>query len=188
MVAAEQGVLLAQGEGHVVRGVTRREERLDRPAVAFDDLAPGQDLVRMEGVVLVLLQRPRGVGDRKRRAGGQDRRAGLLCERAGEGGMVAVGVGHQHMADPAALDGGDQGLEVGGVGRAGIDDGDAGARRVAPDDIGSGAGEGERPRIVRDHPLDQRRNRIAPAPGEIELTNEGDHPRPPARGRGPTGG
>ena len=50
-----------------------------------------------------------------------DGRAGRLGEGAGEGGMVAVGVGHQHMADRLAFDRAEQGRQMGLVQRAGVD-------------------------------------------------------------------
>src|SRR5690606_13456782 len=64
------------------------------------------------------------------------------------------------------------------VHRPRIDHSDLGARPVASDDVDARAGEGERPRIVCDHALDQRRDLIPTSIGEIELAEVGDHDRP----------
>ncbi len=78
MIAAEQGVLLAQDEGQMVRGMTGRGQGLQRPAVAGHDLAIGQDPVGLEVVVIVLLDRHGGVMRTGEGGGGQHRRPGRL--------------------------------------------------------------------------------------------------------------
>jgi len=63
--------------------------------------------------------------------------------------------------------------------RSGINHCHFGARQAASDDIGSCTCEGEWPRIVGDHALNQRGDLIAPPVGEVELTEIGDHGQPP---------
>ncbi|MNK87864.1 hypothetical protein D3C87_1078100 [compost metagenome] len=183
MVAAEQGVLFAQDEGHVVGGVAGRGHGLDGPAVALDPVAVVQDDVGLEVGVVVLVHRRlihliRGVDRRAVRRSGQDGRAADgLSQGARERRVVAVGVGHQDMADRPPLHRPQQGVQVGFVLGARIDHRHARIRHIAPDDIGSRSGEGEGTRIIGDDPLDQRRNLIAMAVGEVELANIGDHGR-----------
>ncbi|MNS21824.1 hypothetical protein D3C72_535980 [compost metagenome] len=163
--------------------MARRGHGFQRPAVALDPVAVVQDDVGLEVGVVVLVHRRlihliRGVDRRAVRRSGQDGRAADgLSQGAGEGRVVAMGVSHQDMADRPPLHRPQQGVQVGFVLGARIDHRHARIRHIAPDDIGSRSGEGEGTRIIGDDPLDQRRNLIAMAVGEVELANIGDHGR-----------
>lgn len=84
-------------------------------------------------------------------------------------------VGDQHMTDRASGHGAQQGVQVSVIQRPRINDRHACARPVSADDIGPRTREGERPRIVRDQALNQRRDLIASSIGEVELANVRDH-------------
>ncbi|MNQ90383.1 hypothetical protein D3C85_1057230 [compost metagenome] len=165
----------------MVRRMARRGHGLQGPAVALDPVAVAQDDVGLEVGVVILVHRGLidsvgGVDRRPVRLRRQDRRS---ADRLGQGArqrrVVAVGVRHQDMADRPSLHRPQQGVQMRLVLGAGINDRHARARHVAPDDIGPRARKGERPRIVGDDPLDQRRDLIATAIGEVELSDVGDH-------------
>ena len=80
-----------------------------------------------------------------------DLRARRLLQPPGGGRMVAVGVGGEDFCYFFAGQRREQGRDMGGVVRAGIDDRDF----ALADDIDAGAGEGEGAGIGGDHPPHQ---------------------------------
>ena len=171
MVAGEECLFFAQAVADVVRRVARRVQALERPAIPFDDLAVLDAPVGHERHVAALLHRhallvlagamrPVGVGGRVTH----------LAQQRAAGRMVIVGVGHQHVGDALPFGGLHDGVDVGGVRRARVDD-----RHVAAaDDVGAGAVERERAGVLRDHPPNQRAQRRRLAILEIQLAPEGN--------------
>ncbi len=151
MIAGEQRPRFDERETEVVRGVPRCRDRLDRPAVARNPLAVGQDAVgRIIGVEGRIGARAIVV-ERQRRAA-DDRRAGRFLERRGGRRMVAVGVRAEDRRDALAFHRAQDGIDmpravdVGGIadaqprpGRTRIDHRHIAARA---DDPRLGAGEG----------------------------------------------
>jgi hypothetical protein len=175
MIAAEQRLLLLEPERQMVRGVPRREDGGQGEARRGHGGAVGKDDVGSEvEVARGIEQRAAGAAGPGRPAAAMGpvsggRGAGQRLQAGGQGRMVAMGVGDQDARHGLAGEGVNQCCPMRGVVGAGIDDGDlAGA-----DDIGVGAGEGERSRIAADQAADQRRQPVDPAgdrgEGGIEL-------------------
>jgi hypothetical protein len=150
-VAGEQRVLLDQRIGVVVRGVAGRGDRGERPAVAGDLLAVGEDAV---GTVIAV---ERGIGagariiEHERRAA-DDRRAGRGLERTARRAVVAVRVGDEDRLDRPAGDRRQQRVQMRGIVGAGVDH-----REVAgADEVGLRAAVGVRRGIGRQHASDER--------------------------------
>ncbi len=95
--------------------------------------------------------------------------AGGSKQRRQAVGVVAVRVGDEDVAHAALADGGEDGLVMRGVVGAGIDE-----RQIvaAADDVGVGALEGERARIVGDDAHDARRQLARHAVGEAHRRPE----------------
>ena len=174
MVAGEQHVFLLERVGHVVGGVAGRRHRFDGPAVAAHHLAVlerdvGAEVAvgaGVERIVLADMQGPRGAV----RAFGIDRGAGRRLDRRHRRRMVAVGVGDENMRHRLVAHGLEQRGDMGGIVRAGIDDGDA----AAADDVAHRALEGERPGIVRHHAAYAGHRLVHGVGREFEIFVEGD--------------
>jgi len=96
-----------------------------------------------------------------------------ILERAGEGRVVGVAVGHHDMGDPLARGRPEQRLEVRIVRGAGVDH-----RHLAgADKVGAGADEGERAGVPRDDPADAGRDQVGAAVLELDVADVGDHGR-----------
>ena len=171
VIAGEQRALLRQREAKVVGGVAGRVHALERPPIAPHHVAVAHLHRRFEIHVAALFHRyasfdlpgavaPVAVG----------RRRGVVCKGAAARRVVVVGVRYQHVGDGLPGGGANERVDVGGVGRAGIDDGDV----AAPDDVGAGAVERERARISGHHAPDQRRQLRHRAVLELQLAPEGD--------------
>ncbi len=172
MIAREQGVLLQQRPADVVGGMAGGGDGLQRPARSGKARPVGDHAVGCESVILALVQADGGLGC-ARRGKPPDHRARGLGQRPGQRGMVEMGVGEDDGGDPLALGGAQQGVEMLGQVGAGIDH----RRLAAADDVGSGAGIGERARVGRHHAADQRRDLIGPPGLEGDVTDVGDHLR-----------
>ena len=148
MIADEQLVGAFQREGHMIGAMARRRDRLDGPAVALDDLTILQTLIRHEGhvargierFVFTDVERPRMTV----RPFGQHDGAGGCFQRRRVRRMIAMGVRDENMRDGFTLHRIENGGDVGGVFRAGIDNRDL----AAPDDVAVGALEREWTGIV----------------------------------------
>ncbi len=152
--------------------MTRRGHRSQRPARTFEHVAVGDLDIGAKAVVLAGLEGEARVRrGQMRRAATEDGRAGGGGQRAGEGGVVAVVVGDHDVAHRLTLQRGQQGLEMAVEVGTRIDD----RYRSLSDDVGAGADIGEGPRIVGDHPADQRRDLVAASVLELDLADEGDH-------------
>ena len=106
----------------------RRVHGRERPAVALQALAVGSGHVGHE--VLVDELAARGAGALGAAVGGAAAEAGGLGAGGGEQrrqavGVVAVGVGDEHVADPARAHGCEDGREMRGVLGTRIDEGEA---------------------------------------------------------------
>ena len=171
MVAAEQRILLLEVKAQMVRGVARCKDGLDGPAVALDHVAVFRHDIRHEALVAAGFDHGAGLDPAAAvRAEAVGRRRPFALQRRGGRRMVPMRMGDQDMGDRLAAQGMLQGVDMGGKQRTGIDNGDL----AAPDDIGAGAVEGERPAVRRDHPADRRRDRFDPAVFEIQFPVEGD--------------
>ena len=153
MIADERHLPLRPGERQMIGGVAGRRHRLEPPAVAFDDcrhclhLDVGPEVAVGAGFRIVLLAleaRPRGA----MRPLGIDGGAGGGLDPRGVRRMVAMGVGDQDMRHGLAAHGIEQRCGMRLVVGTGIDDRDL----ALADDVAHRAGEGERARIVAEHP------------------------------------
>ena len=174
VIAGKQHVGAAQRVRHVVRRVAGGGDRLQRPAVALDDLAMGDPPVRhefgiaagIEALGFADVQRPRrpvrplAIGDRP------GRRLDLGRRRR----MVAMGVGDDDVGHRLAAHRVEQRIDVLLVEGTGIDDGDL----AAPDDVAQRPLEGERARIVDQDAPHAGRDLLDHAGGEVEGSVEGD--------------
>ncbi len=101
---------VAPGKAEVAAKMAGRVERRQRPVRAATGVAVAQAQVGGEGRRPALRRRPaaarqgghRGLRPVARGAEGQDRRPGRGGKARGEGGMVAVGMGHDDVADALA--------------------------------------------------------------------------------------
>ena len=132
----------------MIGGVAGRGDRLEGEAASGDARAVLERLVRR------VVERMRGVGARRLAVGddmaarADDRRAGSPLQQRRAAGVVAMAVGDDDARDALAGDRRQQRVEMGRVGRTGIDD-----RNLAlADDVDAGAGEGERRRVGGDDP------------------------------------
>ena len=136
----------------MIGGVARRRHRFQRPALPFDGVAVldfdvGAKIAVGAGFRIVLLAleaRPRGA----MRALGIDRRAGGGLDPRGVRRVVAMGMGDQDMRHGLAAHRIQQRLGMRLVVGTGIDDRDL----ALAHDVTDRAGEGERARIVAQHP------------------------------------
>ena len=151
MIAGEQRVLLDQRVGGVVARVTGRRYRLQRPALALKPVAVMQDARgRVIGIVRGI-EAARPARRRRERRAADDRGTGLDRERARARRVISMGVREHDVRHALAGGRGEQRVEVRLVFGTGIDDRDG----AAPDDVGAGAREGERPRVAADDAADQ---------------------------------
>jgi len=173
MVAAEEGVLLKERIADVRRGVAGRGDGLDGPALTRDPAASAEVEVGSEADVIAR-HHPHGLylgGVRGQGAAARHHRAGARLEGGGQRRMVQMVVGDEDVADALARHSGQQGLQMVRVVRAGIDD----RHHPLADDVGAGAGEGERAGVVGDHPSDQRGDLVRAPVLELYPPDEGDH-------------
>ena len=137
-------------ERQMVAVMPRRPERHEPPAVALDHLAILQRVIGDEVHIHSLAPaKPALFGEAAhhlglaagRRTIGQNRGAGCLGQRTGEGGVIAMGMGGQDMADvlPRPERREDR-RHMGLIQRAGIDHGDPG---TLADQVGIRPAEGE---------------------------------------------
>ena len=137
MVAAEQGFLFGQTEAQVVRGMARGMDRLQGPALAFDNIAVADREVGNELMVAAFLHiarraaamGPEAVGFSAGGGGDQPRRRR----------MIEMGVGDDLVADGFAVEGRKNGVHVFGKLGPRVDHRDL----AAPDQISAGAVECE---------------------------------------------
>jgi len=181
VVAGEEGVLLMQRIADVVAGMARRGDRLDGPALALEgpaiaDADIGHEAAVVAGFHLDVAVSPEGA--LYRAAVGHS--PGQSLQRPGQRRMVQVVVGDEDVGDPLTFGGLQDRLQVIVQVRTRIDDGD---RVTAADDVGAGAQEGERPRIVGHHAADQRGEPVAGPVVEGDVPHERNHARPPASSR-----
>ena len=152
MIADKGYLSLGPGERQMIGGMARRRHRFQRPAGTFDGVAVFHFDVRPEvavgagfRIVLFALEaRPRGTV----RAFGINRGAGGGLDPRGVRRMVAVGMGDQDMRHGLATHRTQQRRGMSLVIGTGIDDGDV----ALAHDVTHRAGEGERTRIVAEHP------------------------------------
>ena len=147
VVAGEDGAVADERITKMVGRVPRRVDRIESPTCPLDHIAAAQRLIWREGAVDEIVAYGVCFGEATGRLGGtiaQDARAGFLFQRFDQVRMVAVSVGEENMGDSLAFERVQQGVEMGRIVGAGIDD-----RDLAPAyHIGIGAHEGERTRIV----------------------------------------
>ena len=87
-----------------------------------------------------------------------------------------MGVGDEDVGNRSVAGGGEDRIEMGGVVRAGVDDGE----RVAADEVGTGAVKGEGRGVRREHPAHQRRQHDGRTIDGVIVAVDGDgngHPR-----------
>ena len=192
VVAREQQIALHLGEAHVVGDVAGGVEALDAEpvadqhiAVAHDDVGDEVPISRLGLLTSVGCVRPvrrirpvnrvvAGAGiDRMgpEPVGGSSRRR---RQRGGRGRVVRVGVGDQDVRHRSTVERREQGVDVGGQVRAGVDDGHLGlAEHVGPCSPG-----GVLARVVRHHTDDAVGDRHRLAVPRVELGQErrGHHP------------
>ena len=148
MIADEIDLSLGPRERQMIGGVAGRCDRLQRPALPFDDVAVLDFDIRPEIAIgaglrivfLALEARPRSAV----RPLGINRRAGGGLDPRRVRRVVAVGMGDQNMRHGLAAHGVQQRLGMRLVVGSGIDDRDL----ALANDVTDRAGEGERARIV----------------------------------------
>src|SRR5438552_3506985 len=168
MVGRKQHAGPFERKGRVVGGVTWRQDRADRPAVAMGKVAVGQRDIGHEAQVGAGIERidladaqwPR----RPMRTFGKHGGAGVLLQPRRERRMVAVGMADEDVADRPAADRREQRRQMLIVVRPRIDH----RERLAADEIAVGAVEGERARVSGGDALHIRRHRDRLAIGGIE--------------------
>ena len=174
VIAGEQKTGFPQGEGHVVRGMPRGRDRLDRKALAPDDLAVGERMVGnkivvgacFEPVRFADMQRARGAVRPLRERHRPGRRLDLRRARR----MIDMGMGDENMRHAFVADGIEQRRNVLRIVRPWIDDCDL----AAADDVTDRALEGERTWIIAQEPAHAGRNLLHAAGREVEAPVEGD--------------
>ena len=174
MIAGEDEILLPQGEGHVVGAMARGCDGRQGPAGAADGFSVRDHDVRPEIHVRAGIQ---GIdladSERARRAVCplcNGRGAGRGLDRLRGGGMIAMGMGDDDMADALAPHRVEDGRNVRGIVRPRIDDGHG----AAAHDVGACAGEGKRRGVRRHDAPDKRRHLIEAAGRDIEAAVESD--------------
>ena len=168
MVAAEQRLLLLQGEGHVVGGVAGRVDGLDGDIGAGDRLTVLQPDVGTEGVIARRVElEPGGPAGGVRTKANRDG-AGQGLEPCSERRVVAMGVGDEDVRNGPLADSGEERFEMCIVVRTGIDDGEF----AHSHDEGRRAGEGEWAWIGADDAGDERRDLLRDAVRRIEIAVE----------------
>ena len=145
----------------MIGGVAGRRDRFQREAIPIDAFAVRERAVGDVGEIVRSVETLRCARARHMGARADDRRARPRLQDRGAGGMVAVGMGDDDVANPLALDGREEGVDMGFVRRARIDDRDfAGA-----DDVAARAGEGVGRGVAGDEAARQvRLARHDPAP------------------------
>ena len=151
-VAGEQDPLLLEQEAEVVRRVPGRVQHLEPELGALDRVALADDAVGHDRGVLV-----------EALAVGEHLGAGRLHQSGGAGRVVGMGVGEQHPAHPLLHRRADDGVDVALVVGTGVDHRDL----VDADEVGVGAGAGERTRVRRHDPADERRQRARDAGSQV---------------------
>ncbi|CAB5003109.1 unannotated protein [freshwater metagenome] len=178
VVAAKQHVLLAVPEAEVVRDVTGGVQYVEGPTRPFDDVAGGDEYIGYEREVGPLLDLALGLalllGFAGERVGAERVHRGVdarVAQHRRGRGVIAVGVRDEDRDDLLAAECAQQCLHVRRVSRPGVDD-----RNLAPaDDVGAGAVERERARVVREHASDMGRHRVGEARHSCELPDVGYH-------------
>jgi hypothetical protein len=125
MIAAEQ--VLAPGEAKVVGGMAGGVEHLQDRTTCMDELAIVEDAVR----VIVRVEARFLVAGNGERSATPDRRTEAVRKGSRGRAVVAVRMGYEDGIDRSAGDGGNQRLEVGGIGWAWIENG----KPVFPDQV-----------------------------------------------------
>ncbi len=142
--------------------MARCMQGFEAPALAFDDVAIGQQDIRSEGEIGPRLAR---IAHRSMRAKAHCRCARRCLQRRCRGRMVGMGMCHEDVGDGLARQRGQQGIDMGRQQGARIDD----RHIAAADNVGSGTHEGEGPRILRHDPADQWRHRLEAPIAELEI-------------------
>ena len=132
----------------MVRGMAWRVNGGQRIALALQHIAFPHFNIRRIGQIVACVRAAGGMIHNLR----MGRTAAYVCaserlQRARGGRMIAVGVGDENMGDAFALRGGEQGRQMIGVFRTGVDHG----HLASAHDIGAGSREGERRGIGRDN-------------------------------------
>ena len=174
VIAGENQIGFLERERHVVGGVSRRGQRLERPAVAAHHFAIGERHVGAKIHVGGSVE-PARLADMQRasepvRALGENFCAGRGLDLGHRRRMVAMGVGDEDVRHRLAAHRVEQRRDMGVVVGAGIED----RHLAAADDVADRALEGERARIVGRHRTHQRRHLFRPVGLEIERLVERD--------------
>ena len=174
MIAGKQHIFLPQMIAGMVRGMARRINRLQGPALGIQDIGiVGQGVghvIRIglfvrDGAVRGLAYAAMAV-----RAAAPDMGIRLRLQRRRARGMVAMGMGDDDVADAFAIQRRYQGLEMFVDLRSRVDH-----RYLAlADDEGAGAVDGEIAGIAGDDAAHQRRHLVDHAVFEGEVAHEGD--------------
>jgi hypothetical protein len=156
MVAGKKNAGALEREGDMVRGVAGRRHRFQCVTFAFDNLAVSQRVIRHEIFIAAGIER-RGFAEMQIARG----TVRALAVGFGAGGfgdrgcgrrVVAVRVRDQNLRDGFTAERGKDRVDMAGIGRARIDDGD----RPFAYYISVGALERERARVVGDDAPDAR--------------------------------